>query len=623
MTTSAHHRLLIVLLFVGLTFICVISGFYQWVIRADYFIFDQQSRYLLSEKPANRQIVVIALDDHSLTAMKNVAGRWVWPRSVHAELIEGLQAHKPKQIAFDILFSERDIYRPDADNYFNEVINQYDNIYFSMLALNGDQQQGFQLSTLKDHLPLYDNIPQAKQAKQAEPSNALQRALFLLPHAIASENWQLGTINFQAELDGVGRYYDIYRAYGDWKILSLAAALAKKHSELPQQKNMLLNWRGAMPMPYHTVSYADVYQAIINEDDKFLQQFTDKIVFIGATAAGLYDARNTPVAQNLPGVYMLATALDNLLSDNVYQETPAYIAVLLSLVNLLMIALCFYVLKSYANQLTSSFLLMLFSSTLLMITSLELMKTDQVLFIGSSLLMMLLAWLVYALTFGYQEYVNKQKALTMFGRFLDPHVVYQLLAQGKLDAEYLNQRKCLTVLFSDIRGFTQLSEQQDAKEVLSLLNEYFNQQVAVIFSTKGTLDKFIGDCIMAFWGAPIASDHHAADAIEAALLMEENLLAFKRTLPEHLQGFDIGIGVHTGEVIAGLVGTEQRVDYTVIGDAVNLASRIESLTKNTSRILVSEQTKNLADTLYNFEYQGEFNVKGRVASVKLFQPRRK
>jgi adenylate cyclase len=211
----------------------------------------------------------------------------------------------------------------------------------------------------------------------------------------------------------------------------------------------------------------------------------------------------------------------------------------------------------------------------------------------------------------------------MFSRFLDPTVVNKLLKDDGLSPSNLNKKQVLTVLFSDIRGFTQIAEKSDAKSLVNLLNEYFDQQVEVIFKHHGTLDKFIGDCIMAFWGAPLEIENHAVSAIETALAMEEKLAIFKKSLPEHLQSFDVGIGIHTGECLVGMIGAERRLDYTVIGDAVNLASRIEGLTKNSARILVSEQTKELTNHAFDFIYQGEHKVKGREALVKLYQPTRK
>ncbi len=596
-----------------LALICLLALNQQWFLRADYYLFDMQIKRIAKQQVADKDIVVIAIDDYSLTAMNKIAGRWVWPRSVHAELIEGLNQYQPNIIAFDILFSEKDIYRPDADNYFNEVIAESKNTYFSMLVLETEGGQGQAFSQYQSFLPLVN---------QQLNSNA--RAMLLLPFAINPEYWRLGTINYQAEVDGVGRYYSLFQEGEGWQLYSLASTLLKAlGKELPDKNKFLLNWRGDNHQPYKTYSYVDVYQAVINNDHEFLQQFQQKTILVGTTSAGLYDARTTPVNHNFPGVYVLATALDNLKHDQHLSQFEFPVLTAISIALLLITASCFYLLSTYSFQLLAATGCWLVSCLALYGINGWFISQNIVIFIAAPILICTAGVLSYSFAFGYLEFLNRRKALTMFGRFLDPNVVLNLLGKGHLSAEHLNQKTQITVLFSDIRGFTQLSEQHAANEMLTLLNQYFEKQVSVIFDTKGTLDKFIGDCIMAFWGAPISTAYHAEQAIEAALIMQDNLANFKQTLPAHLRAFDVGIGIHSGEAIAGLVGTAQRVDYTVIGDVVNLASRIEGLTKDHSRILVSEQTMLLAKEKYSFEYQGEFSVKGRKAQVKLYQPLRR
>ena len=155
----------------------------------------------------------------------------------------------------------------------------------------------------------------------------------------------------------------------------------------------------------------------------------------------------------------------------------------------------------------------------------------------------------------------------------------------------------MTLLFSDIRGFTTLSETRTPEEVIALLNRYFSLQVDVVFKHGGSLDKFIGDCIMAIWGAPLDDAEHAQRAVACALDMADTLLAFRRALGAEDSGFDVGIGVHSGPAVVGLMGSQKRLEYTAIGDTVNLASRIEGLTKDAKRrVLVSKDTKISAAT---------------------------
>ena len=493
---------------------------------------------------------------------------------------------------------------------------QSNGIYFATLEQKLIAGGGVLLKTLPEELGLTRTASADEHAK----------GNFILPRAINSKYWQLGSINFNADFDGVGRYYDVYRELSGWQLPSLPARLVSSLAlPLPKQQHILLQWRGGAEQPYLTLSYAEVYQAIVNNDSAFLQQLSGKIVLVGATASGLFDARKTPLNDNLPGVYMLATAIDNLKNERFLIPVSEFKQTLIGVLVILLTYACFIVVKNYVRKIGYGLLFMLVASLSLSGISTVLLKQQQVLFIGAILFVMLFSFLTFSLLYGYFEYRNRQQALAMFGRFLDPKVVYKLLAENALSPEQLNKKQILTILFSDIRNFTQLAEKSDAEAVVKLLNQYFNQQVAIIFKNNGTLDKFIGDCVMAFWGAPIQREPKldAVAAINTALMMEQQLLLFRQSLPAQLQNFDIGIGIHTGECIVGMIGADLRIDYTVIGDTVNLASRIEGLTKNNARILVSEQTKSLASHAFDFSYQGEYSIKGRQGKVKLYHPKRR
>jgi len=604
--TSVFISIILILIYLG----AQQSKLFQ---MADYAIFDRQSRYLAPQLKADSDIIVIAIDDHSLKKMNPIAGRWVWPRTVHAQVIEALKPLDISAIAFDILFAEQDIYRPDADSYFNEVLAQSKQVYFATLEQELVAGGGVLLEQFPQELGLIKTPLADNNAKGS----------FILPLAIDRRHWQLGSINFLAEPDGVGRYYDVYRDISGWQLLSLPARLVNSLAlPLPKGQKILLQWRGSAQQPYATLSYVDVYQAVINNDITFLKLLSDKIVLIGATASGLFDARLTPLNDHLPGVYMLATAIDNLKNDTFLIAIDDVSQSLIGIIVIALTCACFIYINGFVRQVSYASLVMLTTSLLLTLISTSLLKQQYVLFIGSILLVMFISFLIFSFIYGYLEYRHRQQALAMFGRFLDPQVVYKLLEDDALSPEQLNKKQTITVLFSDIRGFTQLAEKSSAEAIVHLLNQYFNQQVAIIFKNHGTLDKFIGDCVMAFWGAPIQSEPSldAIAAINTALAMEEQLLLFRQTLPAELQGFDMGIGIHTGECIVGMIGADLRVDYTVIGDTVNLASRIEGLTKNNSRILVSEQTRQLAEHAFDFSYQGEHKVKGRQGNVKLYQP---
>jgi adenylate cyclase len=209
----------------------------------------------------------------------------------------------------------------------------------------------------------------------------------------------------------------------------------------------------------------------------------------------------------------------------------------------------------------------------------------------------------------------------LFSRFLDPRVVTGLVEKGETDSTLTGQKREITVLFSDIRGFTTLSEQKTPQEIVDILNRYFSRQVEVIFRHGGTLDKYIGDAIMAFWGAPTEQPDHARRALAAAREMEQTLLAFRKEMGADGEHFDIGIGLNSGEAVVGFIGSpEHRQDYTVIGDTVNTASRIEGATKGRARILVSEATRNAIGPDVTFKDHGFAKLKGKGEEVRLYEP---
>jgi adenylate cyclase len=240
---------------------------------------------------------------------------------------------------------------------------------------------------------------------------------------------------------------------------------------------------------------------------------------------------------------------------------------------------------------------------------------------------LLFAW-AFFFSMALAEYLTerraRQTAIGMFGRFLDPRVVDDLVKnQRNLLDEGAKSRE-ITLLFSDIRGFTTLSESRTPEQVVQILNRYFSKQVEVVFRHHGTVDKFIGDCIMAFWGAPLEDPDQAKHAVAAALEMAEVLLDFRKDLGADLaEVFDVGIGIHTGQAVVGFMGSENKLDYTAIGDTVNLASRIEGQTKGIARVLVSAATRERCGDAFDFVERGTYKVKGREQPVLLYEPMEK
>ena len=554
-------------------------------------------------------VVVIAADEHSLEQMAELAGRWPWPRSVHGEMVQGIEAQKPRAIVFDVMFFEPDIFRLDADELFNKAVAPYKNVYFPTVRQDpaGDPY-GEALVDMQAALG-------AVAGPEADKSATLNIGL---PKALSRDNWRLGTIDFLADGDGIGRRYFVYQdAYG-WKIPSLPARVARDLGlAVPDIGSLLLSWPGGKTGRPH-VPYADLYIDFNSQKRKRdPNEFKDKIVIIGVTASGLHDMRPTPVGSLYDGVDILAGTFDNLKNGNYLRAVPpAWPGAL----TLLLLVLLYAGFKAQLHTLKIGAALLLVSAACVAVQYVGIGK----LLVVPMLRPVLFAWAFFFIA-ALQEYLRerreREQAIREFSRFVNPHVVKELIAHGGLSRE--GESRQVTLLFSDMRGFTTLSESRTPQEVVGLLNRYFSRQVEVIFRNGGALDKFIGDCIMAIWGAPLDDAKHAEHAIQCALEMADTLEAFRKELDDPAADFDVGIGIHSGPAVVGLIGSEQRREYTAIGDTVNLASRIEGLTKGVARILVSEDTMRLCPGAFDFVPRGLYKVKGRTQDVALFEPKRK
>ena len=570
---------------------------------ADLFV-RHQAQGLASDP----EIVIVNIDDPSLARMQEVAGSWPWPRSVHGELVRGIAQQHPKAIVFDIQFTERDQYRPDSDRLFNDALDVDAKVYFPMVrrdpALDVDGVPVRQVAGLLGLL----------STAQAEPEARI--ALFP-PLAIDPRHWRTGTINYLEDDDGVGRRYHLYTpAYG-WLVPSLPARVASDLGyPVPHQADMLLAWRGGAGA-YRRLSYVDLYEDFSRETpQRPKDELTGKVVIIGTDATGLNDLRVTPIASRYPGSAILATAIDNLKNQRVMRTAPSWFSPLFAASLLASLGWLFW--RGVNAFRIGAFLLALTLTTV----GLSYAAVAKLLLLPV-LAPLMLGWGFYfvcALHVYLEERKQREQAVRMFSRFVNPHVVQELLTRGSLSR--VGESRQITVMFSDIRGFTTLSEKRTPQQIVQLLNDYFTLQVGVIFRHGGSLDKFIGDCIMAFWGAPLDDPHHARHAVEAALEMADVLRDFKLALGELDADFDVGIGIHSGPAVVALIGPQQRLEYTAIGDTVNLASRIEGLTKDVSRILVSRETMEQCGDALDFCSFGSYKVKGREQDVELFAPKK-
>ena len=570
-------------------------------------LLDTLVRSHAAELPPDPDIVLVNIDENSLVSMEKEAGRWPWPRVVHAELLEGLAAQKPRAVVFDIMFTEPDQFRPQDDAAFAETVAQHGNTYFPLLRLPVERDpKGARIAEVAGALGF-------SKTASADPE---ARVAVVPPLILPPEQWRVGLITFTEDADGVGRRYLLRETVGGWRIPSLPARVASGLGyPVPDADDLVLAWRGRANA-FPRVSYAELYEDFKRSARKRpADEFANKIVIIGTAATGLHDQRVTPIHSRHSGAEILGTAIENLKSGRSMRYASPWLPAAIGAALVLLLYLAFR--KAVDARATGA--------ALAVVT--VLLLAGQYFLVGQRILLPMLTPLVAAWTFyaaaGLAEYLRarreREAAMAQFSRFTNPHVARQLVELGGIETG----RREVTLLFSDIRGFTTLSETRSPEEVIALLNRYFTLQVDVVFSHGGSLDKFIGDCIMAMWGAPLDQPDHAQRAVACALDMADTLQAFKRELGAEQSDFDVGIGLHSGPAVVGLMGSQKRrLEYTAIGDTVNLASRIEGLTKKAkSRILVSRDTAEACHNAFEFRSRGKYKVKGRAQEVELFEPR--
>jgi adenylate cyclase len=573
-------------------------------------LLDFMIRFQAQSLEPDSEIVIIDIDERSLEEMARHHGRWPWPRAIHAELIEGLRQYEPSAIVFDILFSDRDIIRSNSDDYFVETVTRSPNVFLPIQLIATRQQANWHES---------GEILGFLKADQITDPNPKERWGLILPFHPLENTGRLGTINYSRDEDGIGRRYHIYQEAHGWKIPSLPAKVTKHLGyPLPTTQDIVLHWRGES-LSYRRIPFFDLYKEFNSKEPSLDLGFLhNKIILIGATASALNDLRATPLDSLHPAIGILATAIDNIKNQRYLKAIhPAFILA----ITLLLIS-CQYIMAITIRNPLKEGLALFGASGLLLFTSFFALTKLYYLPLLTPIAIGFVYYSVTALQAHLAEKKAREKSVQMFSRFLDKRVVKQLV-DGDESQILKSRTQDISIMFTDIRGFTSLSENRNAEQILTILNKYFEKQVQVIFQHGGTVDKFIGDAIMAFWGAPVTDENHAKNAVNAAMSMVDALQEFKKELNDPEVEFDIGIGIHSGSAVVGVVGFEQRMDYTCIGDTVNLASRIEGQTKGRARVLISAETKELCMQDFDYKDFGSIPVKGREKPVHLFEPMRR
>jgi adenylate cyclase len=367
---------------------------------------------------------------------------------------------------------------------------------------------------------------------------------------------------------------------------------------------------------YPTYPAADVHDGITLEADP--DAFRGKIVLLGATSLSLQDIYPTPFSVRVatPGVEIVANAVDTIIHGSYLREAPPWAALLITIAAALLAALIsrserpVVTVASMAGAMLGYGIagLVVFLGRRLV---LPLIAPESMLFLGVVL---------PALEQAVSQEMEKRRVRSLFSRFISPEMVDQMMSTQDLDS--LNKRADISILFSDIRGFTTLSEKLAPEDVVSLLNPYLEAMSKVIYRHGGTVDKYEGDAIIAFFGEPVPYEDHALRALRTALDMHRELAAMhKRWEKEGRPAqIEIGIGINSGEVFVGMVGSEQRINYTVIGDNANLAARLQDLTKTYDwPVLISESTQQQVAGEFDTELVDSVRVKGKTRPVNVYK----
>ncbi|GAB4397690.1 MAG: adenylate/guanylate cyclase domain-containing protein [Rhodoferax sp.] len=552
-------------------------------------------------------IVLIDIDQASLNdpQMAEVAGPWAWPRTLHAELIGALAAQQPRAIVLDLILSPPDRLHPENDALLAQALAGYDRAFVPIILMPESTRK----ARLAEAPPAMAIRPQAHADAQAQYG-------IDGPTALPPEVWRTGYINFVKDSDGLGRWMELGRSVQGWWLPHMVGRVADAVGlPQPEGSRFRLHWYGA---DFVRVSYARYYLASQSQGLALPLDVRGKLVIIGATASGLLDFVPTPIDATTPGPFVLATALANLQQRDWLREAPDWLNPMLALG---LIAALGWAFARRAPPMQVALAYALVAALIIGLSALALRGAIYWMPV-SALVIGGVALLMFGLLSSRLEMAQRSQVEALFARFVDPRVARSLFDTARQAQPEVSASREISVLFSDIRGFTRLSEHRAPQDVVALLNAHFERQVAVVFAHQGTLDKFIGDAIMAFWGAPLDQPRHAELAVRAALGMAQALQNWIEELRQqgHPAPFDIGVGVHTGPAVVGFLGTAQRLEYTAIGDTVNLASRIEGCTKNVARVLVSDATRAQCADSFEFVDHGLFEVKGRDQPVRLFEP---
>lgn len=612
--------------------------------RAEDLVYDAKVKMFRSAAVPPKNLKVVLVDDASISAMEKTLGRWPWPRAIWGDLLDFLSLGGAKVVLFDILFTER---QDEAnDGTLINATAAAGNVVHSMIVKHEKPDKDARYNTqLGRQLPAgfpakfaLRNVQSAQSTSSGERNNDYSLPVDMLQRAAN----RLAVVEFTPDRDGVLRRTRPLREYQGsyFPVLGLAPFIDENARILIGPKsiqindrvlpidrdgNFLINMYGIDSVEPISIGgiFASLQKIRAGEIEDLIvhpEEFKDSIVFVGVSAVGGADLKATPLATRTPGVTMHVSLAGNYLQQDFLMPPDRRLTVLSVLVGVVLVVTFVF--------LSKHFLIRAFFPNLILIAysgySFYAFKANMLVETVPFIFAMVSSGF---LSFGYltfTEAVEKRRVSQVFSQYVSKDVLNEVLHNYK---EYLKssagQKVEITILFSDIRGFTTISENTPPEKIVEMLNIHFTHMADIILKHNGTLDKYIGDAIMAFWGAPLPDKNHAENAVKASIEMLEELKAVNAELKEKGMGMEvrIGIGLNTGVVTIGNIGSQKKLNYTVVGDAVNLASRLESLTKeHKTGLLLSEYTYEMVKDKIPCVMLGNVKVKGREKAVDIYTP---
>ncbi|MBN2015765.1 adenylate/guanylate cyclase domain-containing protein [Candidatus Dojkabacteria bacterium] len=515
------------------------------------------SDLLLQEKKPSDQIVIITIDDQSLEKL----GAWPWDRDKYADLVEILEKERPRVIGFDIIFAES----REGDEVFAKALEtSQTNIVFASKLSNGEE---------------------------------------ILPSDLYKQYVTYGFVNFPCDRDGkVRNIYGLQYINNEcatsfsFEVLSEYFGSAKDidcekgtiklgFTEIQVQDEIIrINYTGPAGS-FQEVPFTDAL------DGKYPKDFfKDKIVLVGSTAEDISDNLINPLdGKMISGVEIQANAINTVLEKEILYQIPFQFQLFIIIV--LLLTVFFF---SSIIRIRYSLLFTLGITVVYLIICLVVYDTGLIMDVLLTPFAILFTWIISLITRYLEEKHESESIRNALGHYVNPRVMNEIL----LDPSNLKlggEKRRMTVLFSDIRKFTKISENMKPEDLVYLMNKYFDTIAKEILENNGTIDKFVGDNVMSFWNAPINDPNHAYNACKTAINIIEKIILFnkKYTATNNFPIIRNGIGISTGNMIVGNIGSKDRFDYTVLGDLVNVAARLEGLTKEyREKILITGGTVN-------------------------------